>query len=412
MLLRGELRDAAVSTAKAYAHGEVEPRHVLFAIARRFRAEAAVEPHFGAARAALEPHGSAHGTPKVGEAAEALLQSIGSEKEAVAAFEAAMAKGASGGGGAAAAGSQARQSVEAQTVKEQAAAKPAGAKAEEVSAVLAELDSLIGLGPVKAQVRSVLAVVQANTERTKAGLKAVNPSLHLVFTGPPGTGKTTVARLVARLYAAAGALPGAGFTEATRADLIAGYVGQTALKTTELIARTRPGVLFIDEAYALTPTSTVDFGSEAIATLVKAMEDYRDDFAIIVAGYGDEMTDFIGSNPGLRSRFKTYIAFPDFGPEELLRIFELFAKEAGIAMAAGVKEKALEVMKEGVAQSDFGNARFVRSVFEQAYARMAARAAADGRVSVSELLALEPDDLVLDMDTLRREQRRLGFRTE
>lgn len=142
----------------------------------------------------------------------------------------------------------------------QAEAAPAGASGaatENTKDILAELDGLIGLSAVNAQVRNVIAVVQANTERRKAGLTPVNPSLHLVFTGPPGTGKTTVARLVARLYASTGALPGSGFTEATRADLIAGYVGQTAIKTTELIQRTRPGVLFIDEAYTITPDDVV-----------------------------------------------------------------------------------------------------------------------------------------------------------
>jgi len=262
---------------------------------------------------------------------------------------------------------------------------------------------------VKAQVKSMIAVVQANAERAKAGLAPVNPSLHLVFTGPPGTGKTTVARLVARLYAAAGALPGAGFNEATRTDLIAGYVGQTAIKTTELINRTKPGVLFIDEAYALTPRGDVDFGSEAIATLVKAMEDYRKDLAVVVAGYDDEMADFIGSNPGLRSRFKTYINFPDYSAPELLRIFELFVQSSGITLAPGALEKAESVLDDGASQADFGNARFARSLFERAYARMAARAAADGAVEVSELTTFIPDDIEMDLDFVRRERRRIGF---
>ncbi len=410
MALRDELRDAAVSTAKAYGHAQVEPRHVLFAIAKRFRAKAEAGALFDRARQALEPHGSAHGTPAAGPEVTALLESITTEPDAVKALVAGLAgAGASGGRGAGAVGGQARQSKEVPAVKSANAAAPAAAKVESTADILAELDGLVGLAPVKAQVKNVLAVVQANTERKKAGLAPVNPSLHLVFTGPPGTGKTTVARLVARLYASTGALPGSGFNEASRADLVAGYVGQTAIKTTELIQRTRPGVLFIDEAYALVQRADVDFGNEAVATLVKAMEDYREEFAVIVAGYGEEMADFVGSNPGLRSRFKTYIAFPDFAPGELVQIFERMAAASGIALGAGVRERAEAVLKDAVRHEDFGNARFVRSLFEQAYARMAARAAADGRVSVSELMALAPDDLALDLDTLRREQRRIGF---
>jgi len=251
--------------------------------------------------------------------------------------------------------------------------------------------------------------VQANAVREAAGKPAVNPSLHLVFTGPPGTGKTTVARLVARLYAAAGALPGAGFTEASRADLVAGYVGQTAIKTMEAINRTRPGVLFIDEAYALAGASSVDFGAEAIATIVKAMEDHRRELAVIVAGYAEQMTDFIESNPGLRSRFKTYVAFPDYSAAELAQIFERLAASSGVELAAGVLEKAEALLQEAVARPDFGNARFVRSMFEQAYARMAARAAADGRVSLSEIVTLLPEDLTSDHETLERTHRRIGF---
>jgi SpoVK/Ycf46/Vps4 family AAA+-type ATPase len=401
--LRAELLDAAVSAAKAYGHERVEPRHVMFAIAKRFRARAEAE--------ALEPRGSAHGVPAAAPEATALLESIATEQDAVTALLAALQGGPPESVGQA--GTQARQSAAVQVAQKEAApASAAGAKVENTADILAELDGLIGLSAVKAQVRNVIAVVQANTERAKAGLAPVNPSLHLVFTGPPGTGKTTVARLIARLYASTGALPGSGFTEAARADLIAGYVGQTAIKTAEVIRRTRPGVLFIDEAYALTPRSEVDFGAEAIATLVKAMEDHRDELAVIVAGYSDEMAAFVNSNPGLRSRLKTYIDFPDYTPPELYLIFEKFAREAGIALADGVREKVERVLAEAVGREAFGNARFVRSLFEQAYARMAARAALDGRVSVSELRAITPDDVVLDVDALRRERRRIGLREE
>jgi SpoVK/Ycf46/Vps4 family AAA+-type ATPase len=411
VLLRDQLLDAAVSAAKAYSHERVEPRHVLYAIAKRFRAKPEVGELFDRARQALEPHGTAHGKPAATPEATALLEPIAGEKDAIAALVAAL--GGQRPEGAGRAGAQARQSAEVEAARAEPEAQPASRPPEETTAdILAELDALIGLGPVKAQVRNVIAVVQANTERRKAGLAPVNPSLHLVFTGPPGTGKTTVARLIARLYASTGALPGSGFSEASRADLIAGYVGQTAIKTSEIIRRTRPGVLFIDEAYALTPRSEVDFGAEAIATLVKAMEDYRDDFAVIVAGYGEEMAEFVGSNPGLRSRFKTYIEFPDYTPGELLLIFEKFAREAGIALAEGTRQQAERVLTDAVGHADFGNARFVRSLFEQAYARMAARAAADGRVSVSELRAITPEDVVLDLDTLRRERPRIGFRGE
>jgi Holliday junction resolvasome RuvABC ATP-dependent DNA helicase subunit len=408
-MLRTEIQDSALSAAKQYSHPAVEPRHVLFALAKRFRDHADVGKYLAQARAALEPPGGHIGAPTISEAATALLGSFSSDSEAIAAALAAF-RGGSGpaGSGDSGAGGQARQSgAQVQATPETKTATPA--TKETTADVLRELDQLIGLGAVKAQVRSVIAVVQANTERTKAGLAPVNPSLHLVFTGPPGTGKTTVARLVARLYAAAGALPGSGFTEATRTDLIAGYVGQTAIKTTEVIAKTRPGVLFIDEAYALAPTSTVDFGSEAIATMVKAMEDYRSEFAVIVAGYADEMAEFINSNPGLRSRFRTYISFPDYAAAELLQIFQGFVTASGLTLTPDAAQKAANVFDDVTRRANFGNARFARSLFELAYARMAGRAASDGTEDVSELHTLTADDIQLDTDALERERARIGF---
>jgi SpoVK/Ycf46/Vps4 family AAA+-type ATPase len=169
-------------------------------------------------------------------------------------------------------------------------------------------------------------------------------------------------------------------------------------------------VLFIDEAYALTPRVDADFGNEAIATLVKAMEDHRDDLAVIVAGYEDEMSAFVGSNPGLRSRFKTYVDFPDYTATDLAEIFERFARESGIGLADGVTEKAARIFSQMVESKYFGNARFARSLFERAYARMAVRAAEDGLVRVDELVALAPDDVGWEEDTLLRETRRIGFR--
>lgn len=403
---RSVISDAAVSAAKAYCHAAVEPRHVLFALARHFRERPGCDAFVEPAKRALEPRGNAYGSPAVSDAARALLDTLKSDDDAVAALQEAF-KGGGQAPGAAAAGGQATETAEQPVTRTEPQA--AGKRAESVADVLAELDALTGLAAVKAQVRRIVAVVQANTEREKAGLRPVKPGLHLVFTGPPGTGKTTVARLVARLYAAAGALPGSNFSEATRTDLVAGYVGQTAIKTHELINRTRPGVLFIDEAYSLTPHSGVDFGHEAIATLVKAMEDHRDDFAVIVAGYGDEMQEFIESNPGLRSRFKTYIDFPDYASGELGEIFGRMAHDVGIALGPGVLEKAAEVFAAAAGKRAFGNARFARTLFEQAYAHMATRAAHDGAVTVEELTTLQVEDIDSDLSMLPTEPRRIGF---
>jgi stage V sporulation protein K len=403
---RSVIQDAAVSAAKANLHASVEPRHVLFALARRLKEHPACGAYFPRAKSALEPMGNSHGTPAMSKAATALLDGIKTDDDAVNALRQAF-ETADGSPSGAVAGATASETADK---KEEAAAVGATTGgAENTADILAELDALIGLGAVKDQVRRIIAVVQANTERKKAGLMPVNPGLHLVFTGPPGTGKTTVARLVARLYASTGALPGSKFAEATRSDLVAGYVGQTAIKTREVIDRSKPGVLFIDEAYALTPSSHVDFGYEAIATLVKAMEDHRNEFAVIVAGYEEEMTEFIESNPGLRSRFKTRIGFPDYAADELTEIFARMAAEVGIGLAEGALDRARRVFARAAGRQDFGNARYARSLFEQAYTRMAGRAAGDGVVSVDELAILLPEDVDDDMSTLAPETPRIGF---
>jgi Cdc6-like AAA superfamily ATPase len=400
------MEDAAIAAAKKMSHAEVERRHVIYGIASELRQLPQVAALWDRVKVSLDPAGSAVTVPKITPQAVELLDSIRNEAEAIAAVVAAFGGDQPGG----AAPPPAPQGVEvAQETKPAEPAKAEPPADVTTAAVLAELDALIGLGSVKAQVRTLIAVMQANQQRAEAGLPVVNPGLHLVFTGPPGTGKTTVARLIARLYASIGALPGSKFTEASRADLVAGYVGQTAIKTNEVIERSKPGVLFIDEAYALTPRHESDFGAEAIATLVKAMEDHRHLFAVIVAGYGDEMGAFIRSNPGLRSRFKTFIAFPNYDADEMTRIFEVLAANSKVTLAEGVTTRVREIFAAGLTQPDFGNARFARSLFEQAYARMAARAAGDGVVHLDEVQGIIVEDLGTWKQDVTEDGKRIGF---
>lgn len=415
-MLRAHLRDGALAAAKARSHPVAEPRHVAYAIARHFDERPDVAELLPATKAALEPQGMSLEVPVLTDAATALLDSISSDQDAIAALRRILAgeTGPEGGDtGVAEADGAEPASDHAPEI-----ATPAGATSPDISTpsettedVLAELDRLIGLDAVKRQVRSVIAVVLANRERERAGHPTVNPGLHLVFTGPPGTGKTTVARLVARLYAACGALPGAKFTEVDRSGLVAGYVGQTAMKTAEVVKRTAPGVLFVDEAYSLAPTHASDYGAEAIATLVKAMEDHRDELAVIFAGYSEEMTQFLSSNPGLRSRLKTFIAFPDYTPAELVQIFAGFAESTGLETGKETLEKAEDLFRKAVTRPDFGNGRFARSLFEQAYARMALRASEDGDVEMNELTAIAPEDLEWSEPGVDVKRRRIGFVT-
>jgi SpoVK/Ycf46/Vps4 family AAA+-type ATPase len=405
-MLRSQLEDTAISAAKDYGHPVVEPRHVLFAAARHLRQKPEIEALLPRARAALEPRGTCIATPTLSPEAQAMLASISTTDDAAAALLNAFPPEA------AAADTPKAASV-GQSGAESATSPQRGSSAERVESVadvMADLNRLVGLTSVKRQIATVVAVVQANEERQKAGLPPLTPSLHLVFTGPPGTGKTTVARMVARLYAAAGALPGARFVEATRSDFVAEYVGQTAIKTNHLIAGARPGVLFIDEAYSLSPSHASDFGAEAIAALVKAMEDHRNELAVIAAGYVDEMSRFIGSNPGLKSRFKTYVDFPDYTPQELTNIFANFAGAASLEIGIGVLEAVEAVFRRAAEMHDYGNARFARSLFEHAYASMAARAAEDGVVKIDEISTITVVDVQWRDGSLDKRDRRIGFR--
>ena len=270
------------------------------------------------------------------------------------------------------------------------------AKEQRVAKLLDELNQLVGLDNVKEEVRSLVNLIKVRRMREEYKLPAMDMSYHMVFTGNPGTGKTTVARLVARIYRELGILSEGQLIETDRSRLVAGYVRQTAINVREVVEQAIGGVLFIDEAYALvSPDTTNDYGSEAVDTLVKMMEDHRDDLVVIVAGYREEMEQFLRSNTGLISRFNKFITFEDYSEQQLLEILTVMAEQAGMVVEdTAVKKLGLYLASMNEQERrDFGNARGVRNVFERMIVNQANRIVLLEEPTKEQLITLTAQDV-------------------
>ncbi|MEM8859550.1 MAG: AAA family ATPase [Chloroflexota bacterium] len=268
---------------------------------------------------------------------------------------------------------------------------------EDLKEVMDELNQLIGMENIKREINTLINVLKVQKLRAERGMKTTDLSLHMVLAGPPGTGKTTVARLIGRIYAALGFLAEGHVIETDRAGLVAQYVGQTAPKVEEVVNEASGGILFIDEAYSLMPSDGGaggrDFGQEAIEALLKRMEDKRGDFALVIAGYADEMHRFLDANPGVRSRFNRYLYFDHYTPDELTGIYELFANLGGFELDEGAKKAVQLHMAKAYARRDnaFGNGRYARNLFEDTIEQQANRI-----VGIDN--ALENGDAITDED--------------
>jgi ATP-dependent Clp protease ATP-binding subunit ClpA len=386
MSVRSSIEDSAVGIAKGYDHGEVSELHVLRALLSKFGTENTgvtnkdVDDKLAQLKSAASP------AIAISSEAATVLSRVGNEEPSQIIADLVTKHFGDV--------ATAKLSMAQSPTESMAQATPASeVTAETLQKAMSELNSLIGLDGVKDQIAKLMNMHEANNIREKQNLPRIPVGLHLVFTGSPGTGKTTVARIVAQMYQAIGLLPGGQLVEVDRSTLVAGYVGQTALKVQEAINKARGGVLFIDEAYALSADRGAGYGDEAISTLVKAMEDQRDSLAIIVAGYHEPMQEFIASNQGLKSRFQNTIPFADYKTSELLDIFKVIASGYKITLSDDVLKAVEKYFDEVKPSGDMGNARYVRNLFEKMYLNLSNRAASDGNIELHELVEFGIEDI-------------------
>ncbi len=281
--------------------------------------------------------------------------------------------------------------------------RPGGAKREgphhdqaAAAAALWELNQLVGLERVKEIVEEIKAYIEIGRQRVAHHLKCEQLVLHMIFSGNPGTGKTTVARLLGRMFRGLGVLPRGHLVEVERADLVGEYIGHTAQKTRDQLQKAMGGLLFVDEAYSLGRGGEKDFGKEAIDVLVKAMEDNRSDFILILAGYRREMASFLKLNPGLSSRFPIQIAFPDYSVSELLKIATQMAMQRHYSFSEEAKRRLQRYLEGRKGDFNFSNARLVRNLLEKAIRRQALRLSRLGKPSREELIMIQEDDLAVE----------------